>query len=150
MRTLADHRERAELLRRLRLLRPDQARRWGRMTAHQMVCHLSDAFRMATGEKVVGSEATLYNRTVLKWLALWAPVPWPPGIRTRYELDALQGGTPPAGFAEDLAEVEAQLERFLATPLDRRPHPYFGPLSLAAWLRWGWLHTDHHLRQFGA
>ena len=32
----------------------------------------------------------------------------------------------------------------------RPPHPIFGPLSHAAWLRWAWLHTDHHLRQFGA
>jgi len=26
----------------------------------------------------------------------------------------------------------------------------FGRLSDAAWLRWGYLHMDHHLRQFGA
>jgi hypothetical protein len=29
------------------------------------------------------------------------------------------------------------------------PHPLFGPMSRAAWLRWGYLHLDHHLRQFG-
>jgi hypothetical protein len=29
------------------------------------------------------------------------------------------------------------------------PHPVFGPLNVAAWLRWGHLHVDHHLRQFG-
>jgi hypothetical protein len=28
-------------------------------------------------------------------------------------------------------------------------HPIFGPMSDAAWLRWGYLHMDHHLRQFG-
>ena len=30
-----------------------------------------------------------------------------------------------------------------------RPHPVFGPMTRGAWLRWGYLHTDHHLRQFG-
>jgi hypothetical protein len=28
-------------------------------------------------------------------------------------------------------------------------HPIFGPMSAAAWMRWGYLHADHHLRQFG-
>ena len=29
-------------------------------------------------------------------------------------------------------------------------HPFFGAMSPNQWLRWGYLHTDHHLRQFGA
>jgi len=29
-------------------------------------------------------------------------------------------------------------------------HPILGGMSDAAWLRWGYLHMDHHLRQFGA
>jgi len=28
-------------------------------------------------------------------------------------------------------------------------HPIFGGMSERAWLRWAYLHTDHHLRQFG-
>ena len=28
-------------------------------------------------------------------------------------------------------------------------HPFFGAMSSSAWLRWGYLHMDHHLRQFG-
>jgi hypothetical protein len=27
-------------------------------------------------------------------------------------------------------------------------HPIFGPMSRSAWLRWAYLHMDHHLRQF--
>ena len=34
---------RAEILRRIEALTPESERRWGRMTAHQMACHLSDA-----------------------------------------------------------------------------------------------------------
>jgi hypothetical protein len=25
----------------------------------------------------------------------------------------------------------------------------FGPMSERDWMRWGYLHADHHLRQFG-
>jgi hypothetical protein len=28
-------------------------------------------------------------------------------------------------------------------------HSFFGRLSRTEWLRWGYLHMDHHLRQFG-
>lgn len=41
MKTLARERDKAEIVRRLRVVGPESARRWGRMTAHQMVCHLS-------------------------------------------------------------------------------------------------------------
>ena len=46
MKTLARERDREDVLRRLRILRPDSVRRWGRMSAPQVVCHLADAFRM--------------------------------------------------------------------------------------------------------
>jgi Protein of unknown function (DUF1569) len=29
------------------------------------------------------------------------------------------------------------------------PHPIFGPMTAKDWMRWGYLHADHHLRQFG-
>lgn len=57
---------------------------------------------------------------------------------------------PDSDFARDVAELEVLLEAFTAQPttLDRRPHPRLGPLSDRAWLRWAYLHMDHHLRQF--
>ena len=151
MRTLADPRDRSRILRRLRTLRPDSVRRWGRMSARQMVCHLADSLRMAAGHKPVTVYANLMTRTILKWVVLYLPLPWPPGIRTCPEIDQERGGTRPAGFDADLAEVEVLLE-MVATAgshLDRQPHPLFGPMTSGAWLRWGYRHLDHHLRQFG-
>jgi hypothetical protein len=121
------------------------------MSAHQMVCHLGDSFRMALGEKPASSASGLFQRTVLKWTALYLPLRWPPGIRTMPEVDQELGGTRPAEFAADLANLEAQMERF--TRPDQRfaaAHPIFGRMSDRAWLRWAYLHMDHHLRQFGA
>jgi hypothetical protein len=152
MKTVANDRDRAHLLKRLRRVRPDSARRWGRMSAHQMVCHLSDAFHMASGDRTVSDASSLWGRTVMRWLALYVPLSWPSGIMTRPELDQTMGGTRPRDFASDLAECCARLEA-LAAVADRDdwpPHPIFGPMSRAAWCRWAYLHTDHHLRQFGA
>jgi len=122
------------------------------MSAHQMVCHLADSFRMALGGKPVRPSTGLLQRTLVKWFALYAPVRWPPGLRTSPEVDQERGGTRPERFEADLAAAETLLRRFAAEAgrLHLRPHPFFGAMSEADWLRWGYLHTDHHLRQFGA
>jgi len=150
-RTLNQDQDKAELLRRLGLLRPDSPRRWGRMTAPQMVCHLIDSHKVALGELTVSPDMTLFTRTVMKWIALKAPLPWPPGIGTRPEIDqVLGGGTKPADFTADVAEIARLTERLAAErDFTGRTHPIFGAMSAADWLRWGYLHMDHHLRQFG-
>jgi hypothetical protein len=152
MKTCARSDCRDELRRRLRALRPDAPRRWGTMSAPQMVCHLIDAGRMATGRAEVASVVTPLRRTLVKWVALYAPLRWPPNIQTVRELDQVAGrGTSPADFAADIATVEQLLDEIAAWPGPRpRPsHPIFGRMSQRAWLRWAYLHTDHHLRQFG-
>jgi hypothetical protein len=153
MKTLARPQDKEEILRRLKTVRPENARRWGRMSPHQMVCHLSDAFRMATGEKAVSPATSLLHRTLVKWTALYAPLSWRAGILTRPEIDQEGGGTRPTDFAADVAQVATFLEVITTAPpdtLDGVAHPIFGRMSRSAWLRWGYLHTDHHLRQFGA
>jgi hypothetical protein len=61
------------------------------------------------------------------------------------------GGTPPAEFESDRRRLRALVERFAAQPPDFvfAPHPMFGAMSHDDWMRWGYLHADHHLRQFG-
>lgn len=122
------------------------------MSVEQMVCHLCDAFLMMTGERTASDATGGLQRTVIKWLALYSPFAWPAGILTRPELDQTIGGTRPCRFTDDLARAEALLKRCADEPIDcdGRVHPIFGRLSRAAWMRWGYLHVDHHLRQFGA
>jgi len=152
MKTLAQERCRAELLRRLATVRPESAAQWGRMSSHQMLCHLSDACRVALGEQRVSPASGLLQRTVVKWIALYVPMRWPPGIPTRPEIDQYCDGTRPADFRADVSQVAILLGRITARPADDAwpAHPIFGRMSSAAWLRWAYLHTDHHLRQFGA
>jgi len=151
VKTLARQRDKAEIIRRLRQVRPESVRRWGRMSPHQMVCHLSDAFRMATGQKHVSHDTRLLQRTIVKWIALYLPLPWPAGILTSPEIDQELGGTRPVDFAADVAELEALVELITTQTraFDWQMHPIFGHVSEAAWLRWAYLHMDHHLRQFG-
>ena len=149
MKTLAREDCRAEIVRRLRSIRSDSAPRWGRMSAHQMVCHLADACRMATGQKAVAPVRGRVPPVLIKWIALYLPLRWPRGIATVPELDQHGGGTEPVDFAADLAAAEALLES-LTTHDTWSPHPMFGRMSRSDWMRWGYVHTAHHLEQFGA
>ena len=150
MRTLARPGDLADLLRRLHMVRPDSAARWGRMSAHQMICHLGDAMLMATHQKNVSPRTGPLQRTIVKWVALYLPMTWPGGIPTLTEIDQEFGGTKPQDFVGDVRELETRLRRFAEQLPVCPPHPIFGPMSRNAWLRWAYLHTDHHLRQFGA
>lgn len=107
---------------------------------------------MATGRRPVRALTGVFPRALVKWIALYVPVRWPPGIPTLPEIDQRCGGTRPMDFSEDVAELEALLE-FIATRdngFEWPAHPLFGRMSHGDWLRWAYLHTDHHLRQFGA
>jgi uncharacterized protein DUF1569 len=154
MKTLSRSSDLDEIRVRLARLRPDSRPGWGRMNASQMVCHLTDAFRNVLGERPTASATAPAGRvrgTLIKWFALYAPVRWPRGVRTRPESDQEQGGTPPTDFAADRDALLAACDRFLAgrAVLAQRPHFLFGRLTEAEWARWAYLHMDHHLRQFG-
>ena len=153
MKTLAHARDKEEILRRLGAVRVDSPRRWGRMTAPQMICHLTDAFLGVIGERPVRTYQTLLSRTLIKWVALHVPLRWPAGIPTSPEFDQAAGaGTRPAEFAADVERLRGLVLRVSsgADPVPWTQHPLFGKLTARQWLRWSYLHVDHHLRQFGA
>ena|SRR5215211_1277537 len=136
---------------RVRKLRPDSVRAWGRMTPHQAICHMSDAFRMAINEVPVAPVSGPW-KPLLKFVALRLPLPWPKGrIRTVPEAEQGVGGTPPAEFERDRAELLELISRFCSGGPEGRcgTHPVFGPMTTDLWGRWGYRHMDHHLRQFG-
>lgn len=150
MRTLSNDADRKELLIRLNRLSPESRRLWGTMSPDEMICHLSDSFRAALGEKELSPATSLFKRTIFKWTALWLPLRWPKGIETRPEMDQHQGGTRPQTYADDLEKLRGLFERFVNWQGEFRPHPTFGPLTRTERMRHAYLHMDHHLRQFGA
>jgi hypothetical protein len=149
MKTLFHDRNRKEVLDRLSKVRPDSQPRWGSMSARQMVCHLSDSFRAALGEKYVSPATNFFTRTFLKTVALWVPIPWMHGIKTRPEMDQRQGGTQPVEFASDVQKLRTLFDQFCDSKREFAPHPILGQLSRTERMRHAYLHMDHHLRQFG-
>ena len=148
MSTLADPKVRAACRERIQRLDPNAAAKWGHMTVHQMVCHLNDSFRVGMGEKYASPATGLLQRTLVKWVALRTPLPWPQGVPTRPEIEQGRGGTPPAEWSGDRGELLGLMDAFA----DRETfgaHPTFGEMTERDWLTWGYRHVDHHLRQFG-
>ena len=149
MKNLGDAPVQQQVKQRLQSLQPDSERRWGRMSSGQMICHLTDSFRRTLGEK---QAENLPPKKLMKLAALWLPVPWPHGFKTRPEIDQEIGGTPPGQFEADRQQLLAYMDRFTSeSPVPAfSAHPIFGVMTRKELMRWAYLHMDHHLRQFGA
>lgn len=139
------------LLERLNRLQPETIPQWGKMSANQMICHLNDSYALPMNGKSASEQITFLNRTLIRWLALRAPMPWPKGVPTRPEVDQFAGGTPPTSFPLDKVTLASTIRKFASQPptFSFNRHPIFGPLTHWEWMRWGYLHADHHFRQFG-
>jgi hypothetical protein len=150
MRSLANVTDRNEIMQRLSALTPSAQRVWGSMTVEGMICHLSDAFLLALGDRTARPVKMPVPGKVMKVMALRLPAPWPRNVATVEEVRQGGGGTTPNTFEADRTRLLEALERFCASSaLQQNPHPFFGAMSHADWMRWGYLHSDHHLRQFG-
>jgi Protein of unknown function (DUF1569) len=135
---------------RLERVQPSSSRLWGRMTSHEMLCHLADSFRAMLGEREASSVAGPWlQRHLIKIIAIHTPLPWPKGVPTRPEVNPLEKGTRPAVFEEDRQAVITLMRRFAAPGARYGSHPMFGTMTRSEWLKWGYRHVDHHLRQFG-
>jgi hypothetical protein len=150
MKTLRDASVQDEIRSRLESLTVEDSGRWGSMSVHQMICHLRDSYGVGLGEKKVAPVATPIPGSVMKWLALRLPMQWRQGYKSAPEVAQDVGGTRPVEFESDRAGLLFALEQFCSKlPNPCLPHPFFGGMNSDDWWRWGYLHADHHLRQFG-
>lgn len=138
---------RRELKQRLASLNPQTRPQWGKMSAPQMVTHLADSLRMATGDLPCAPKTGPLKFFPLKQLVIyWAP--WPKGAPTAPELLARA----PQTWTTELSDATGMIDRVA----ERGPngpfadHPAFGTLTGNAWGVLIYRHFDHHLRQFGA
>jgi hypothetical protein len=136
------------IIARLGKLHEKRPRAWGRMTAHEMLCHLNDSFAGILGDRPILSAETWLQRTIVRRMALHTNLTWPKGVTTRPEVDQTIGGTKPVDFAGDRERTIALIRRFVAPDARYARHPMFGALTREEWMIWGYRHTDHHLRQF--
>ena len=149
MKSLAEGGAADRMRRRLRSLCETDQRQWGVMSVAEMVCHLRESFPMATGARPTAPVHGGWRARAMKFLALRVPVQWPKDVATVPELQVGAARMRLASFAEDKASAIAAFERFLVVANNRTSHSFFGAMEPADWMRWGYLHTDHHLRQFG-
>lgn len=148
MSTLAKPEAREACCARLEKLSPSSGRHWGRMTPHQMLCHLRDSFEAAAGERKTSPAPSLLPRGFVKWVAIHTALPWAHNFKTRPEVEQGRGGTPPADWNEDKQGLRRWIESFPQRKTFA-PHPMFGPMTWDEWQIWAYRHTDHHFRQFG-
>jgi hypothetical protein len=82
------------------------------MTPHQMVCHLTDGYRMSSDEQKPKAVDNFVSRSLVRLVALHAPLAWPKGVKTVAEFDQEQGGTKPAEWDRDVAELLRRIDAF--------------------------------------
>lgn len=146
MRTVWNDADYRSLLARLDRLTPETAARWGKFTAPQMVCHLADCLKMATGELPVPSKNLPIRFTPLKQLIIYW-LPFPKGAPTAPQVIARKAEHWQAEVDLLRNELNAFAKRGASGPFV--PHPAFGELTPRAWGVLVYRHTDHHLKQFG-
>ena len=146
MSLLHDPTVRESLSSRLRALRPDARRQWGKMTPDQMLRHLNITIGTALGHMAYPPHKPPIPGPVFRFIACYFPMP--KGAPThpafvvgeRYEFDAEKG------------RCLALLEEFARKPMDSAwpESPLFGRVTGKFNSRVQAKHVDHHLRQFSA
>jgi hypothetical protein len=149
MKTLANETDATEIRERLTSLTGDEQARFGTMNVGTMLCHVRSSYEAILEKRqlTVLKKPPVPSR-IIKYLALKDGAKWPPGVQTTRELVAGQPGVIAGEFTADRDSALAAMERFRLNVVDH-PHPFMGAMSKSDWLRWGYMHADHHLRQFG-
>ena len=145
--TFWDTATRENICQRISRLTPDSKAQWGKFSAAQMVAHLNDSMRMASGELTVAPKNVPLRYFPIKQLIIYA-LPFPKSAPTAPELIAR---CDKADLTAELAEFRKNAAR-LATKSesDAWPaHPAFGTLSRKEWGVLTAKHANHHLKQFG-
>ncbi len=141
--------DRARIEERIRSLRPDSPRQWGRMDAAQALAHCTLGLEAATGDRP----------TRQKWIGkILGPVF--KGYFLGPRPFSRNAPTAPVFLVADPRDFERERGRLLAVvgrfadagpdAASRQTHAFLGRMTGEEWGRAQWKHLDHHLRQFGA
>jgi hypothetical protein len=145
MRTLHDASHRAQIVQRVRALRPDSQRRWGKMSVDQMLWHVNDAIAVALGEMSVPPHKPPLPRGLLKFMIL--NLPWGKNAPTLPVFVAKQS----YDFETERTRCLRLVDKVASTALDAEwpVHPMLGRMTGTENSRLQAKHLHHHLTQFG-
>jgi hypothetical protein len=143
--TLHDEAYRSKIIERLRSLRRDTPRRWGKMSIDQMLWHVNGGLSMALGQIDVPRRNLPLPRSVVRFVVL--NLPWPKGVPAIPMFVASRS----YDFESERARCLRLIDELAAkSPDDNWPaHPLLGRVSGRDASRLQARHLDHHLRQFG-
>ena len=149
MPTIFDPNDARAIQARIARLAPGTPALWGRMSAPQMVCHLTDSCKVALGDTPTTLKPGILSNPIARWLIISVlPMPRAKAPTSREFLV-----TSPADWEADLRTLKEHLERVEAKGRDSQsqwnPHPSFGAMHPAQYGKLLYKHMDHHLRQFG-
>lgn len=119
---------------------------FGKMNAHQAICHCTDQFRMAFGEKKAEEYGNVDSNKLIALARAGKTVPTPKGF------DQVKGeGTKPVDFEKDKKLLKKYIIKFSKLPTNYKfsEHPFLGNISRKRWEELVNYHLNHHLNQFG-
>ena len=130
---------------RLKTLRPDATRQWGKMSVDQMLWHVNCGLESALGRYAVAKLKMPLPNAVIKFIVI--ALPWRKGNPTAPEFVA----TGTHDFEKERGRMLLLVDEVAAKALDGPwSDSAFGPMKGQDWSRLAAKHIDHHLRQFGA
>ncbi|MBK9247014.1 MAG: DUF1569 domain-containing protein [Ignavibacteria bacterium] len=137
---------------RINNLSADSQNNWGKMTAGEMVCHLTDPFRDVMKIRDTKPVIPAFLRPIAKKVIL-SQKPFKINSPTlkMYKQGKGGNGTKPTTFDNDKQALLDILSGFAAVDSTYQfgPHGGLGKLSREENGYLMWKHIDHHLRSFG-
>jgi hypothetical protein len=135
---------------RLGKLEPQSERRWGKMTAAQMLAHCSVSMQWAVGELVPekGSLPARLMGRLVKPMVFRNEDPIRKNSPTARSLVV----TDERDLDKERNRLSGLIDKFAAggtAGCTRNPHSFFGKMTPEEWAILMYKHLDHHLRQFG-
>jgi len=126
-------------------LKRDERPSFGKMNAHQMICHCTDQIRLALGTLEALETGGLTPKEVFEFHNAGKTVPTPKGMD-----QFAGGGTKPTIYNDDIDTLKEHIIEFsnLDDNFEFGHHPYFGKFTKEKWTSLTIYHLDHHLKQF--
>jgi hypothetical protein len=136
----------------LQQLQSAQQGKWGKMDAQQMVEHMRDVFKLASGKVVLPLVDPDPERLEQRRNFLASEQPFKENIRLPVmpeEPRAHKYGSMEEAIEKLRPELEAVFAYYAADPERTSHNPVFGDLNYEQQVNLLYKHARHHLRQFG-
>ena len=143
---LHDPAVRSSIEARLRSIRADSPRQWGRMSVDQMLWHVNQFLSASMGEGTLVVQRSAVPAPIMKFFLIY--MPWPKSAPTNRSAVA----TCAHDLETERMKCRELIAKFVSRPVDGvwPDDPSFGPQTGNFASRLQAKHLDHHFRQFGA